>query len=45
MSLIQSRALATFPASVLARMYRRRGYTLKQAYVLIFGRAPRRGMQ
>lgn len=43
MGLIQSYALATapVPAGVLARIYRRRGFTLEQAYCLIFGRAPR----
>lgn len=45
MSLIQSYALATAPVSagILARIYRRRGFTLDQAYMLIFGRAPRKG--
>lgn len=45
MGLIQSRALATCPvdAGVLARIYRRRGFTLEQAYRLIFGRDVRRG--
>jgi hypothetical protein len=43
MSLIQSHALATapVPAGTLAAIYKRHGYTVAQAYVLIFGRAPR----
>jgi hypothetical protein len=44
MGLIQSHAIATYrpvDAAMLARIYRRRGFTLEHAYLLIFGRAPR----